>query len=366
MPVSSYIRIPNLYTPSPLHAALSGLMGGMEQSRAAQQQQEQMDLQRQLQEMQMKKQQQQMEMMKKQGALSQQAEQLFGTLPTPGQPATQIPFRDQPGQPGTGFLGGQISQDDLKQGLAKILAAGGDPGKAAAVMFPREQELTAMERNLDARNLKRGTPEYARAATEYMTRTMVPAGIKAGRYGTVEAQSIIDQVESEGVIDSLAKYSGPGGEARKLGAYIGGVLGRPDQDYLKYQSFVNTTVPALGSSIRKMLGDNPSVEQNKMIEKLVNPASYTGSAEETRKNWQQLKDLHKIAAQANVLNPDEITKELNKILTSPRSGDKNVPRGATEEVKETITETPQYSTEYIELLRAEKQRRESSKKNRGM
>jgi hypothetical protein len=65
-----------------------------------------------------------------------------------------------------------------------------------------------------------------------------------------------------------------------IGAYIGGVLGKPDEDYLKYRTFVNTTVPALGSAIRKMLGDNPSVEQNKMIEKLVNPASYTGSPQE--------------------------------------------------------------------------------------
>lgn len=330
MPVSSFIRIPNLYTPSPLHAALSGLMGGMEQSRAAQQQQEQMDLQRQLQEMQMQKQQQQMEMMKKQDVLSQQAAQLFGTPSTPDQPATEIPYRDQPGQPGTGFLGGQLSQDELKAGLARIIAAGGDTGKAAALMFPREQQQTAMYRDLVARGLTPGSEEFKRAATEYMTRTMVPLGIKAGRYGTVEAQSIIDQVEDENVIDALAKFSGPGGEARMIGAYIGGVLGKPDEDYLKYQTFVNTTVPALGSAIRKMLGDNPSVEQNKMIEKLVNPASYTGSPQETISNWQKLKDLHRIAAQANVLNPTEITKELNKILSEGKKPSSDVSREATE------------------------------------
>jgi hypothetical protein len=322
---------------SPLYAAVKSFIPMYQQAQQMQMQKRQQDqqselqkqklgLQDQLAQMQMARQQQQIDQsqqrMQQQDVLRDQFSQLMGS-----------PGLDS--QEGTGYLGGQIPEDQMRAQLAKMIGATGDYGKAASVMFPREQEKTAMERNLAARGLEVGTPEYARAAEEYMTRTMVPSGVKAGRYGSVEAQGIIDQVEQDNVIDSVAKFSGPMGEAKRAAYSIGSALGVPDEDYRKYNTFVTTTVPALGSTVRKLLGDNPSVEQNKMIEKLVNPSSYTGSPELAKSRWNQLKDLHKIATKEIYMTPGELNKELSNILTEDNEV-QNVPRGTSNE-QNTIT-----------------------------
>jgi hypothetical protein len=198
---------------------------------------------------------------------------------------------------------------------------------------------TALMQNLRAAGFDPDTEQYQTAARSYLERGMVPTSIKQARYAAPLAQDIINHAEEQGFIDATKKYSTIGGRGLEALSGISGALGfgAQDQDYIKYQTFVNTTIPQLVAETRKLLGENASVRQTELLEKAVDPGSWRAGPELVQSRWDELKTLHDFAQ-----------KQVERSPLGSTAQEKNVPRGPQSK------QQPQYS---VEALIAERDRR---------
>ena len=91
-----------------------------------------------------------------------------------------------------------------------------------------------------------------------------------------------------------------------------------DPDYTKYNTFIHTTVPAMGAEIRKLMGDNASDSQIQQIENLVNPANWTGTADQIKSRWNELKEVERITSEQMMKNPLDIQADTQRVPRVPR------------------------------------------------
>ena len=346
MAIPSSISIPNLYVKSPISSGIEGLMQGynLAQARKAQQQKQAMDerqmgLQEQIAQMKMRELQEKIDAEK---LRAQQAAILFGsTMPQQEMPTDQAVVTEQPEQK-------QLTDEQKKQILAQQAYTKGDIGLTSRLMYPQEK-LTALERNLIAAGYVPGTPEYQNAAIDLMTKGMLPVQTEAGRYAAIQAQDLIDKVEDDQLFERTEKFLGPQGSLHKGIAYTRSFTPYPDQDYSDLLAFRNQTVPALGSEIRKLLGDNPSVEQNKMIERVVDVLSHSNNMQEVKSAWETLKQVHDVSTRALSMNPLEVKSSLNKIL---KKKEKQSDTPILDQTMITASDGKQYSIEELQKIAA--------------
>jgi hypothetical protein len=347
MAIPSSISIPNLYVKSPISSGIEGLMQGynLAQARKAQQQKQAMDerqmgLQEQITQMKMRELQEKIDAEK---LRAQQAAMLFGSsMPQQEMLTDQAVVTEQPEQK-------QLTDEQKKQILAQQAYTKGDIGLVSRLMYPQEKNLTALERNLIAAGYVPGTPEYQNAAIDLMTKGMLPVQTEAGRYAAIQAQDLIDKVENDKIFERAAKFLGPQGSLHKGYAYLRSFTPYPDQDYSDLLAFRNQTVPSLGSEIRKLLGDNPSVEQNKMIERVVDVLSHSNNMQEVKSAWETLKQVHDVATRALSMNPLEVKASLNKIL---KKKEKQSDTPILDQTMITASDGRQYSIEELQKIAA--------------
>lgn len=244
-------------------------------------------------------------------------------------------------QASPGYFGLQNLQQGLMQGLnmkqmAEQQKLAQQKAAQEAQLMPLQQQLleakaqqalsgyapskpTALMQNLAAAGFEPGSEEYKGAAQSYLERGMIPTSIKQARYAAPLAQNIIDHAEDQGFIEAAKKYSTLGGRGSEAVSGISGALGlgETDPNYVKYQTFVNTTIPQLVAETRKLLGENASVRQTELLEKAVDPGSWRAGPELVQSRWDELKTLHDFAQKQAMQSP----------LRSPTQ-EKYVPRGA--------------------------------------
>jgi hypothetical protein len=230
-------------------------------------------------------------------------------------------------QASPGYFGLQNLQQGLMQGLkmqqmAEQQKLAEQKAAQEAQLMPLQQQLleakaqqalsgyapahpTALMQNLQAAGFDPRTGEYKKAARSYLERGMIPTSIKQARYAAPLAQNIIDHAEDQGFIESAKKYSTAQGRGLEAWSGISGALGLgpTDPDYVKYQTFVNTTIPQLVAETRKLLGENASVRQTELLEQAVNPASWRAGPELVQSRWDELKTLHDFAQKQAMQSP---------------------------------------------------------------
>lgn len=354
MAIPSSISIPNLYVKSPISAGIEGLMQGynLAQARKAQQQKQAMDerqmgLQEQITQMKMRELQEKIDAEK---LRAQQAAMLFGSsMPQQEMITDQAVITEQPEQK-------QLTDEQKKQILAQQAYTKGDIGLTSRLMYPQEK-LTALERNLIAAGYVPGTPEYQEAAKQLQTRGLLTQQTKASRYAALQAQDLIDKVDDDQLFERTAKFLGPQGSLHKAYAYTRSLTPYPDQDYSDLLAFRNQIVPALGSEIRKLLGDNPSVEQNKMIERVVDVLAHSNNMQEVKRAWETIKQVHAISSKALALDPLEaqnklkIQTQLDEILKKKeKQSDKPITLSNQKMI--TASDGKQYSMEELQKIAA--------------
>lgn len=346
MAIPSSISIPNLYVKSPISSGIEGLMQGynLAQARKAQQQKQAMDerqmgLQEQITQMKMRELQEKIDAEK---LRAQQAAMLFGSsMPQQEMLTDQAVVTEQPEQK-------QLTDEQKKQILAQQAYAKGDYALSSRLMFPQDT-ATALQKNLKAAGFEPGTEPYQRAAIQYMTRGLLTPQTKAGRYAAIQAQDLIDQVDDDQLFERTAKFLGPQGSLHKAYAYTRSLTPYPDQDYSDLLAFRNQTVPALGSEIRKLLGDNPSVEQNKMIERVVDVLANSNNMQEVKRAWETIKQVHDVSTRALAMDPLQVQTRLDEIL---KKKDKQSDTPKLDQTMITASDGKQYSIEELQKIAA--------------
>jgi hypothetical protein len=186
-----------------------------------------------------------------------------------------------------------LPEDQKKQQISNLLASSGNIKGAASLMYPNQGRPTSYERNLQAGGYTPGTQEYQKAMQSMLERGLVPTNIKQARYAGNIAQSMIDRVNDENVMDAVKKFSGPGGALKRGAMGISGALGLySDPDYIKFQTFVHQTVPALAAETRKLLGEYATETQNRELKKFTNPSSWSTSPEIIDARWKEYQKIH--------------------------------------------------------------------------
>jgi hypothetical protein len=331
MPVSSYIRIPNLYTPSPLHAALSGLMGGMEQSRAAQQQQEQMDLQRQLAEMKQQQLSQQMEQAKVMGPLQQQ--QLQAQIE-----AMQAKAAELPGQQA---LAEQKHNENLAKNILTINAqdpnyAKSNPGQVAWAMNVLQQatqpQAAPQVMGLQAQQFTQQPEDQAPSLPPaYQQAIESAAAAKKGKevraiYPEQQIQRIsrinaakerFDEASDE--LNEILPYLEAGQSVAMIAENLAKATGMPVRDAnIKVKTFFDKTIKGIAKELAPAMGIPTTEKAQEQFFKYFDPSSF-GSPQQVLANWHEVGKMINSVGKQIAMTPEQQIAQTQKLF-------QNVPR----------------------------------------
>jgi hypothetical protein len=330
-------------------------MGGMEQSRAAKQQQEQMGLQRQLAELKQQQMAQQMEQAKAMGPLQQQLlEAQIG--------ATQAKTAGLPSQEGIQVLEKQrVAAQGFIDAASKNPEILTQPGSAERytqainLLNQYPQMLQQMQMGqpqqqpmLPTDDAQEAPPNIIENVRFHQEQKDIPSDIKNQMIRSSSAKLMMGDVKKD--LEKLKPYFGLTGSIQGAIDGYAASVGLSDNDTARLKNTLPKKIMALAGEVAAGMTKSRAESTIKEWQDIVNPITgkFVGF-NQVMDNLNALEDIHNINHDALFSNYP-VSKKRDEDFHSRMSEkyrSKDVPREATEEVKDTVTETPQYTKEEI-------------------
>lgn len=160
------------------------------------------------------------------------------------------------------------------------------------------------------------------AGSEAIKKT-VPANIQTQRYFSKSADNLMQQIPW----DKLGGYAGLAGKLGITGnRALASMNGVTPQDYVAYNNFIHTQLPALANEIRRSLGGQATNEETELMNNMVNPVYVDNNFPQVLSQVQALKNSLEANKAAIFASPQQISEGKGGVIPSELRNNKEALR----------------------------------------